>query len=502
MKHFLTFFLVITIVFGAFAQNLRSVDEISKVLQNEVLFIKYRNFKSDFEKMTLDKSKEINSYRDYEKLKTAYKEVEAKYNGFLIQIKNDLSRWEEIQRMTKTPADYALRYQAQFGEVVNVYTNKYLPVYNSINKGKSIKVSPSLIQLGIELFTSVVDLIRGRKEERVTSMNAILGSINTYFYKQIRMKEWGEMPIAEPKPDGTSVTFNNRNNTANTGINPGKLRKPGQTTPSTPQQNQPAPAQDNPSAPSVPSSPTTLPTSLPDVTVPAPTFEEIRGWVEFNTLKNGQPEAMAFVQKKSKDITVAELQTNGTDVVVNTTSSNVAYFKSAENYGNGTQFNIKVFNKSGMYVLALNSNNKIDFLYPFKNERLGSCDKDKANGKDITVLEATPIVGQNEDGITILPIPNCDKNPPAPRYFTIQGNQTTPENFCILLSRSELNIEQIKKRLEAESGDLHDRLARTFGTYIIPSGEGDLSVENNRMSFDASAAKNNVLPVVFYIGRN
>jgi hypothetical protein len=493
MRIFITFIITISALIIN-AQSNKTVDEIAKVLQNEVLFIKYRTFKSDFESMSINKAKEINNYRDYEKLRVAYKEVEYKYNEFLIKIKTDLSDYNEIKKMTKAPADYALKYQSNFNEVIKVYMSNYLPVYESMNHSKEIKVTPSLIQLGIELFTSVVDLIKNRKEDRQLSMNAILGSVNTYFYKQIRMKEWGELPIPNPKSN-TDEVVSNASPTQRNGNKP----KSDITIKRKPNQSIPTPTTNEPSVP-VPSE---LPSRilLPDVTVPAPSFEEIRGWVEFNKLENSEPKPMSFNKKTSKSITVEELRTNGTDVISNTSTANVSYFNSVDVVGNGTQFNIKVFNKSGMYIFALNSNNKVEFLYPFKNEKLGNCNTDKAQGKDITVLEATPLVGQNEDGITILPIPNCEKTPPAPRYFTIQGTQTTPENFCIIFSKSELNIEQIAKRLETEEGALHDRLTKTFGNYLITPNQYTLEVENNRFSFDASGATQNVLPFVFYINR-
>ncbi len=464
MKYFLYLFFTVLFI-PAEAQKMRSVDDVANALKNEVFFVKYKDFKNDFEKMTIEKAKQLSDYQDYEKLKISYKEVEFKYNGFLIEVKNDLSRWENVQKMIQNPSDYALKYQQQFVEVEQTYKSKYLPVYQSIGEGKSVSLIPVLIEAGIELFTSIIGLIKGRKEERQSSMNLILGTINTYFYSQIKMKEWGELGIFVPSYKKT-YSNNTKDELQGAAVNERLMS--------------------------------------PEMSVPAPNLDEIKGWVEFNILDaNKKTVPMSFQQTNSKDIVVEDLvPTEGNSSAPALGGLGVMYLNSITKVSNGTQFNIRVSNKSGLYIITLTSDNKVDFLYPFKNERLGNCNPDRASGKDITILEATPLVGQANDGVITLPLPNCDNTPPALRYFTVQGNQIKPEIFCILFSRSELNVREIKKYLEAESGALPNRISKIFGNYLIDHrSDAQINVEDNRIYFDASSAKKNVLPVIFYLNR-
>ena len=88
--------------------------------------------------------------------------------------------------------------------------------------------------------------------------------------------------------------------------------------------------------------------------------------------------------------------------------------------------------------------------------------------------------------------------PPTERYFTLKP-PLQRENFCVLLTRSELNIDEITTLLEQASGPLDERLAKVFGSKLILPADANLQMESNRLSFNADAAEQNVLPIVFYI---
>ena len=156
-----------------------------------------------------------------------------------------------------------------------------------------------------------------------------------------------------------------------------------------------------------------------------------------------------------------------------------------------------------MYIVALNSGNKAAFLYPYSNADIPDCSNGKRTlQRDITItaLNATPVVNKDPDGNITLPVADCRTSPPTEQYYTISGN-TTEENFCVLLTKSELNVTDIAQRIEAESGTLSERLAHIFGSQAINAADADLKIQDNKLMFDARTTTQNVLPVVFVIRR-
>lgn len=99
-----------------------------------------------------------------------------------------------------------------------------------------------------------------------------------------------------------------------------------------------------------------------------------------------------------------------------------------------------------------------------------------------------------------LPAPICPKadEPPVEQYFRMSG-AVAEEQFCLLLSRSELDMNTIAQKIEAEKGPLHERIGRVFGSEVISPAAGKVAMNGNRLTFDATSARQNVLPLVFYI---
>lgn len=437
------------------AQNQNSVLEVASLLDNTDVFIKYRKFRSEFERMNIDLGKNLTYYEDYETLNIAYNEVQNKYNEFLELIRTDLSDWSEIKNMTRRPTAYADKYLTEYTAVIDVYQNSYLPLYNRIlaesNAPRGKFLNPQIIVVGIKVFSAIVDLIKGRKEEKETHLSAIIGTVNDHFYQKLRMKSWAELGIPEP---------------ASTRADAGADTPSSDTGDAPPDSDQPLITQ-----------------------VSAPLFSGMRGFVEFHYLdEQDQDQKMNFTAGEGKTITVAARKAHKGSIETANITNRVDYYNSTEPFGDGDQFYLKVNNSAGMYVLTLNADGTVSFLYPF--------DADNAiQGKNIIVE------GRDRNNVTTLPAPDHSVTPPKQRYFTFAG-PAARESFCILLTRSDLDIGETRRALEARPEEaLHNRIAAVFGAALVQPGSANLSLDGNRLSFDASAAEATVLPLVFYIDR-
>ena len=119
----------------------------------------------------------------------------------------------------------------------------------------------------------------------------------------------------------------------------------------------------------------------------------------------------------------------------------------------------------------------------------------------IAKRNTNPVAGQDINGFTIFPTPDFTKSPPDPNYFTLTGANKTPENFCIILSKSVLDVDLFKKQLETTTGSMDERLAKVLKADAMTYSEGQVSPEGNKVTFNAATSKKSVLPLVFYIKR-
>lgn len=142
---------------------------------------------------------------------------------------------------------------------------------------------------------------------------------------------------------------------------------------------------------------------------------------------------------------------------------------------------MKIQNDAFSYVLVLNSDG-VKLLHPRVQTR--------SLGKDIEVTqEATPTVGN----VVI----------PANGTFTITPSKTGTElptdDMALLLSKSELVVEEIIEKLNAVSGSLSERVGQVFGAEQIRPADAGVRAEGNRFTFNAGTSPQNVLPLVFRI---
>jgi len=442
------------------AQTEKTVQNIAELLENADVFVKYRTFRSDFQKMNTDLGAQLKFYEDYEMLNIAYNDTQKEYNEFLEIIRKDLSDWSEIKAMGRNPEKFANKYLTEYNSVIAAYNKQYKPVYNKVlansksAAGKSI--SPQMVIVGIQVFNAVVDLIKNRKEEKAENLSLVIGTINSFFIQKLKMQSWAELDI--PVPTATRPTKTNSTSTKT-------------DTPATSSDAEVISKRQKEQAASV-------------TQVSSPLFSNMSGFVEFHYLDTANRDLkMNFIANRGKNIIVSTRKPQNGGIATTNQTNRVDFYNSVDSFAEGEQFYIKVNNTAGLYVITLNADSTISVLYPY-------------NPTKNIVIE-----GRDRNSVTTLPMADTQVTPPEQRYFTFTG-EAKKESFCIILTRSDLDLREVTTALEALPGvPLHDRLAKVFGDKLVQPAAANLRLESNRLSFDAAESKATVLPVVFYINR-
>ena len=147
----------------------------------------------------------------------------------------------------------------------------------------------------------------------------------------------------------------------------------------------------------------------------------------------------------------------------------------------GTRFKIKISNTAFTYFIVLNSDG-IKQLHPNIQVR--------QNSKDID------IIGEESASIGDLVIPT---NGSFIIAASKTGEEKSTEDFCILLSRSELIPEETIEKLNAAYGTLSERITQVFGAQRMALNNSSIRQEGSKIIFDATNSTSNVLPLVFKI---
>ncbi len=478
------FVLLLTLITASqtFAQK-KTPLQICTELLNAQVFVEYAKFKKGFEQTNKDLAPKLQQ-KDFDDLNLAYNLVQKDYDNFLGEIQKDLQDINAIKKMAKDPSGFVNTYSAAYQDVISTYNTDYIPLYNNLKSKNAKPIPPIIAALAPKLIAVIVDLIQKREDLKQEHISNILEVVNSYFFEKLRMKKWHELNL-KPAPSTPTQNGTNINTTPNANSGTPGDRTAANSIPLPPALNEPSPV--NP-----------------------PVFNKLEGFVEFIVMKaDNSEEKMNFVKKAGKDIIITSRKVNNGQVQTQNNAINTDYLTSELAYPEGTQYYIKVNNSAGLYILTLNSDKTISTLYPCAvdaaNPIPGSSStmSDYKNSKDLIIAKrnTNPVAGQDINGFTVFPTPDFTTKPPMPNYFTMTGQQTTPENFCIILSKSVLDIDLFAKQLAKETGNMDERLAKVLKADAMSFVEGQVVSDGNKVSFNALTSNKSVLPLVFYIKR-
>jgi hypothetical protein len=208
------------------------------------------------------------------------------------------------------------------------------------------------------------------------------------------------------------------------------------------------------------------------VQVPEATLKELKGEIKFLQLIENTEQIMDFQQNGGKDI-IVNSKTHET--------YKSPYFYSTNTYPNGSKFKIKSTSNAFIYILAINSD-KVEILAPTLNYT--------QNGKDIIIKnEEPPQIGEIEM--------------PANGSFEIvenrNGNILDTEDFGIIISKSELVMEDLIEKMNSSVGSLDERFSQVFSDQQITYDEAKVEFKEGGIFFENIQDGKNILPLVFKI---
>lgn len=219
---------------------------------------------------------------------------------------------------------------------------------------------------------------------------------------------------------------------------------------------------------------TIKPSVIEPVNVPAATINSMEGAIQFVQLLNNEEIPMEFEQNSGKDITV-DTESGAT--------YKTPYFTTLNNYPIGSKFQIKADADVFIYALVLNSDG-VKILHP--NIEYNQ------QGKDIdVVIDSTPTIGQ-----FILPQKGAFSIVP-----TKDGRVNNSEDFALIISKSELIMEETIEKLNVAQGQLDERFSQVFSNQQITLEEAQVQLSGSQLSFLYNKADKNILPLVFKVLR-
>ncbi len=437
MKKITIILMIYAFTFQTNAQELNTVELINSLMQVEAI-TKYKKFRKDFEKT-------VTELTENEKLKNnteQYNKLRAAYNS----TKKEYDAFLVIVKSDMSDF-YAIKQMTKKPEkFAQKYMNAYTKAINNYETNfvpvyneinNSRAVSVVFVKLAIKGFIIIVDYIKKRKQNKTESYNYVLSQTNDLFFDKLKLKEWNE--IVTYSPSAKTAGTSEFANIEN------------------------------------------------ETYVPHPTAKNMLGRIEFVSVTNRNPlqtETMLFKQKhEERDLIIGELNEK--------TDYSGDYFISQNTFPEKTAFQIKVTNSAFLYVFAFNSDNKCYNIYPFSKEWVKAYDM----GRDLSV---GGLPGKDDFSNQTI-IPSKSKNGQE-NYIIISGN-AQKEQLCIIVSKSELDIQDVYNKINNMKGNIYERINAVFSENIISADKALLNIDEGTISFNAQDNEKTVLPLIFYIKR-
>lgn len=444
---------IILVLFGqiySFAQATSPKLDATQVIEqllNTKVFIDYTNSKKAIENqlLALNKLPSV-SAEDYTVLQNAYGQTKASFDQFLNLVRQDMLDFQLFEKAANGDQPTILRYLNEYNAGVAVYNREFQPVYDRIVKTRGLK--DWLEPLALQAFSVLGTLFKGKNPRQDLLVNDLLLLSKKYFLNRLEMKTWETLVRIQPSSNSTSVA--------------------------------PSPAM--------------LVTT--DTLLEQPVMKTLSGNLEF-IIAGNPPRPMDFTASSrslgKRNLVVGEADPNPN--AAPSGSINIPVFQTAGTHGEGTAFQIRVQNTALLYVFALNSDGKCAPIYPFNETWVRGFQMSKSRN-----LSVGPLMLQDETGGTIIPSKNA--NTGAENYIKISG-PSSKEQLCLILSKSEIDLQDVIGRLEQLPGSLAERVAALWQLepHCAVVNEAGLVVNGSSIQFNVQNETKWLLPLVFEIQR-
>lgn len=423
---------------------------VENLLQAKV-FVDYSKVKKDIEAQLVALNAQPNlSAADYAALQGTYLRTKAAFDGFIGVVRQDMLDFQLFEKAAAGDEPTILRYMTAYNAGVDVYNREFLPTYNRVVK---TRVLPAwLVPLGIQAFRLLATAFKGKNPRNEVVVNDLLMVSNYLFVRKMEMKPWEALVTVQPS--GSAA------------------------------QQQPPVQTDTPTEQTLTAGPTTgAPSALE-----YPAMKSLQGQLQFLVAGTGA-RAMAF---EAANGATRDLVIGSADPAPGVATP---VFTSTDAWPEGTAFQVRVQNSALLYAFALNSNGKCAAIYPFSEEWVRGFVMSKS--RDLTV---GPLMLQDAAGEVVIPAKNAQTG--QENYIRISG-PSTKEQFCLLVSKSELDLKAVMGQIEGLSGTLAERVAALWQAepHCATAAAAQVTLEGTAIRYSVTDETKWLLPFVFEIRR-
>lgn len=463
MKNTSILILAIVAHFQLFAQTTTppklDATQVIEQLLNTKVFIDYANSKKGIENQlaALNNLSSI-SPEDYSALQSAYNQTKSSFDQFLNLVRQDMLDYQLFERAANGDQATISRYLTAYNAGVSAYDQQFRPVYDRVVKTRGFK--DWLEPLALQAFNFLGPLFQGKNARQNLLLNELLLASKKHFLGRMEMKPWET--LVRIQPNGGGVPGNTTNNVSTATLSPANTSFPA-----------PLPATDS--------------------LVEDPVMKTLSGSLEIIIAGNPDRNMNFGTPSRSlnRNLVIGEATPNANVSVAST----IPVLTSAESYGEGTAFQIRVQNSALLYAFVLNSDGSLAPIYPFTEAFTRSFQMSKSRN-----LSVGPLMLQDAAGHTTIPAKNA--NTGAENYLKISGS-AAKEELCLVVSKSEIDLNTALMQLQQLPGSLAERVAALWQLepHCASLGEANLSVNGGKIGFSVSSAEKWLLPLVFEIRR-
>lgn len=456
-----TIILILTILgqFQLFAQNATTppkldATQVIEQLLNTKVFLDYANTKKAIEAQLSALNNLSNlSAEDYNALQGAYTQTKAGFDQFLTLVRQDMLDYQLFERAANGDQATISRYLGAYNAGVGLYNQQFQPLYDRVAKTRSLK--NWLEPLALQAFNFLGPLFKGKNARQNLLLNELLLASKKLFIDRMEMKPWESLVRIQPNTGGAPGNPNNHA-AVNTSVPPSVML-------------------------------------ATDSLVEEPVMKTLSGSLEF-IIAGNPPRSMDFgspSRSLMRNLIIGEETPNANPSVAST----IPVLRTAESHGEGTAFQIKVQNSALLYAFVLNSDGTLAPIYPFNEGWVRGFQMSKSRN-----LSVGPLMLQDAAGHTTIPAKNATTG--TENYIKISGS-ATKEQLCLVVSKSEIDLNDALVRLQQLPGSLAERVAALWQMepHCASMGEAGLSVNGGKIGFNVSSTEKWLLPLVFEIRR-
>jgi hypothetical protein len=383
----------------------------------------------------------------------SYDKMKITYNTLISQVKQDVLDFKNLKKMSKSSEEVSRRYYQTLNQTKNIFNNEFIPACAEISQDRSglLALIFPLIEKGVRF---IIDAIKNHKLKKEIFLDELLNVVNTKFNGALFLPEWNSLV--------TSSNFKRYNSSSTIGINSIDV--------------------DTTNTDIV--DPVITGQKSSKLIVQYPALKDLSGNIEFITTDAmGNPSIMDFnLPEKSRDLTVGKkIQFSKKSLV------------SQKSWDEGTSIQIKIKNTGFLYVISYNSGDICYPIYPYSQEWLTGFTMGQKNRN----LIVGPLMLKDENDVVTIPSKNIETG--EENFIFISGHREK-EQLLLILSKSELDMNQIADAIEANTGTFEEKVNAALGTSGI--GEG-ITLEKNGTSVNFKITDENtyLIPLIFEIKR-